>query len=113
MWLDSPNPLMPRIAVAPAIPASRARATMASTSGWSSKVSLAPIWMRRRAASPGICIAIAGARSRLCHEIEPQPRFRPFHRGELPRCRQGDIGGLQVRAAEADIGRVDVRHLDL
>src|SRR5580692_10506787 len=116
--LDSPNPAMPRRAVTPAIAISRARSTMASTSGLPSTESLAPIWMRNRIASPGICIGTSRARLRLRglpsgNEIEPQPGLGPFHRGELTRRGQRDVGGAQVGAAKADIGWVDIRHLDL
>src|SRR5690348_15897809 len=46
-------------------------------------------------------------------EIEAQAGLRPLRHGQLADAGEGDVGGLHVRAAKADVGRVDVRHLDL
>src|SRR6185436_11945931 len=45
--------------------------------------------------------------------VELEARGRPLHDAELALVRQCDPGGAHVRPAEADVGRVDVRHLDL
>src|SRR6266852_1079468 len=51
--------------------------------------------------------------SLLGHEIEPQTGLGPIHCGELTVGGKRNIGRLQVAAAKADVGRVDIRHLDL
>src|SRR5215472_1175109 len=47
------------------------------------------------------------------HEVEAQARLRPVRRRQPPGGGEGYISGLHVGAAEADVGRVDIRHRDL
>src|SRR5438876_770821 len=56
-----------------------------------------------------ISISIAISR----HEVEFEAGLGPCHRAEAAGRRQRDIGGLHVRPTEADVGRVDIGHLDL
>src|SRR6516162_4963361 len=60
----------------------------------------------------GACRTAAFIRGSLL-KIEAQARVRPVHRSELAGAGQGDVGRLHVPTAKADIGRVDVGHLDL
>src|SRR6516162_6451485 len=58
------------------------------------------------------CRTAAFIRSSLL-EIEAQAGLGPIHRGELAAGGKCDVSGLHVRAAKADVGRIDIRHLDL
>src|SRR6516165_2148481 len=60
----------------------------------------------------GACRTAAFIGSSLL-EIEAQARRRPGNRGKLTTGRKGYVGRLHVPAAKADVGWVDVRHLDL
>ena len=46
-------------------------------------------------------------------EIEAQAEFGPIHRSELAGPGQCNVRRFHVTAAKTDVGRVDVRHLDL
>src|SRR5580704_2037019 len=46
-------------------------------------------------------------------KIEAQAGLGPIHRSQLASTRESYVGGLHIPTAKADIGRVDIGHLDL
>src|SRR3984893_8049429 len=50
---------------------------------------------------------------RFTLEIETEAGLGPIHRSQLADAGQGDVGGLHVPTAKADVGRIDIGHLDL